>query len=67
MREYGEFFDTARPHQGLEQQIPIPQTRHQTAGPVRCRNVRGGIIHDYYREVAWYPLSNVVRCWLVGV
>jgi transposase InsO family protein len=52
MREYVEFFNTARPHQGLEQQIPIPKVRCQGHGPVRCRNVLGGIIHDYYHDAA---------------
>lgn len=52
MRDYVEFFNTARPHQGLEQQIPIPKASGQGHGPVRCRTVLGGIIHDYYREAA---------------
>ena len=52
MNDYVAFFNTARPHQGIEQQIPVPQTDHHTAGLVRCRNVSGGIIHDYYRDVA---------------
>lgn len=52
MREYVVFFNTARPHQGIEQQIPVPQTRHHIDGPVRCRNVLGGIIHDYYQIAA---------------
>ena len=52
MRDYIEFFNTARPHQGIEQQIPISQTSHQADGPVCCRNVFGGIIHDYYRDAA---------------
>jgi putative transposase len=52
MRDYVEFFNTARPHQGIDQQIPIPQTGRQINGPVRCRNVLGGIIHDYYRDAA---------------
>lgn len=52
MCEYVEFFNTARPHQGIEQQIPIPQTDHLTHGSVRCRNVLGGIIHGYYRDAA---------------
>ena len=46
MREYVAFFNTARPHQGLDQQIPIPQIGHKTAGPMRCRNALGGIIHE---------------------
>jgi len=53
MLEYVEFFNRARPHQGIEQCIPNPNsTGGQSSGPVRCRNVLGGIIHDYYREAA---------------
>ncbi|NLF78202.1 MAG: transposase [Chloroflexi bacterium] len=49
MREYMAFFNTVRPHQGLAQQIPVPGITHDNTGPVRCRAVLGGIIHDYYR------------------
>jgi putative transposase len=52
MRDYVAFFNTARPHQGLEQQIPVPKASSQGNGSVRCRNVLGGIIHDYYRDAA---------------
>lgn len=52
MREYLAFFNTARPNQGIEQQIPIPQADCRIHGPVRCRNVLAGIIHDYYRDAA---------------
>ncbi len=52
MREYREFFNTARPHQGIEHQIPNPKISHETSGPVRCRPVLGGILHDYYRDAA---------------
>jgi hypothetical protein len=52
MREYTAFFNTARPHQDLDQRIPIPKMPHETTGPVRCRTVLGGIIHDYYRDAA---------------
>jgi hypothetical protein len=52
MREDVAFFNTARPHQGLDQQIPIPKTSDQGHGLVRCRNVLDGIIHDYYRDAA---------------
>jgi hypothetical protein len=49
MRDYMAFFNTARPHQGLDQQIPVPKESYQGNGSVRCRNLLGGIIHDYYR------------------
>jgi hypothetical protein len=52
MREYVAFFNTARPHQGFDQQIPVPKVSGQSHGPVRCRKVLGGIIHDYYRDAA---------------
>lgn len=52
MRKYITFFNTARPHQGLEQQIPVPKIGHEHAGSVRSRAVLGGIIHDYYRDAA---------------
>ena len=52
MGEYVAFFNTARPHQGINQQIPIPPASRPTSGPVCCRNVLGGIIHDYYRDAA---------------
>jgi putative transposase len=52
MREFVAYHNSARPHQGLDQHIPVPQTGPVGAGPVRCRNVLGGIIHDYYRDAA---------------
>ncbi len=52
MREYVQFFNTARPHQGIDQQMPISGAAPLGTGPVRCRNVLGGIIYDYYRDVA---------------
>jgi putative transposase len=52
MCDYVAVFNTARPHHGLEQRIPVPKASGQGHGPVRCRNVLGGIIHDYYRDAA---------------
>jgi putative transposase len=52
MREYTEFFNTARPHQGLEQRIPVPKVTPKITGPVGSRTVLGGILHDYYRDAA---------------
>ena len=52
MREYVAYYNSSRPHQGLEQQIPIASKAPVSGGPIRCRNVLGGIIHDYYREAA---------------
>ena len=52
LKEYVTYFNHARPHQGIEQQIPAGGKRGDEHGPVRCRDVLGGIIHDYYRQVA---------------
>ena len=51
MRDYVDYYNSARPHQGIEQRCPIPIPRSETEGVVRRRNVLG-IIHNYYREVA---------------
>ena len=46
VRESVASFNTARPHQGLQQRIPDPpeEVRHR-AGPVRARPVLGGLHH----------------------
>ncbi len=50
--EYGDHFNRRRPHQGLNQQCPIPVLQHPGRSRVHRRDVLGGIIHDYYREAA---------------
>ncbi|MEP7288120.1 MAG: integrase core domain-containing protein [Chloroflexota bacterium] len=52
LREYVDYYNAARPHQGLQQQAPIPFPRGPAMGPVSCRDVLGGILHDYRREAA---------------
>lgn len=50
MLEYISYYNTARPHQGIEQQIPIPQSEPVVdSGSIVCLDVLGGIIHDYQR------------------
>jgi hypothetical protein len=43
----------ARPHQGIQQNTPIPRPPCGNEGAIRRREVLGGLIHDYYREAAW--------------
>jgi len=51
LREYTTYYNAARPHQGINQQAPIPFSNPQR-GTVHCRDVLGGILHDYYRDAA---------------
>ena len=43
LAEYTAYYNGSRPHQGLEQQAPIP-FHASREGQVRCRDVLGGII-----------------------
>ncbi len=52
LREYVEYYNHARPHQGINQQIPAADKRSGGNGRIRRRDVLGGIIHDYYRQAA---------------
>ena len=48
--EYGfRYFNTARPHQGLAQRIPVPASRTtcSEASKVTAIPVLGGLHHDY--------------------
>ena len=49
---YVTFYNTRRPHQGLDHQCPIPLTVVSGDGLVQRRDVLGGIIHDYLRVAA---------------
>jgi hypothetical protein len=49
---YVAYYNRARPHQGLEQQTPLPCAPGARVGPVRRRDVLGGLIHEYDREAA---------------
>ncbi len=46
------FDNEARPHQGLEQQTPIPDQQRCKDGAIHCRDVLGGLLHDYDRQAA---------------
>jgi len=54
MIEFVAYYNSSRPHQGIDQQTPIPQAK-PSSGTIKCRNVLGGIIRDYYRAPA--PLA----------
>ncbi len=50
---YVAYYNQARPHQGLEQQCPVPLGRSTARdGPIARRDILGGVLHDYYRRAA---------------
>ena len=49
---YVGYYNRARPHQGLEQRTPIAPDRPCGRGPIRRRDMLGGLLHDYYRAAA---------------
>ena len=50
--EYVDFYNRARPHQGIEQGTPIPRPAYAPEGPIGRREVLGGVLHDYSRQAA---------------
>ena len=55
VKEYREYFNHARPHQGIAQRIPCPPERLGTppaSGKLASRPVLNGLHHDYYWEAA---------------
>jgi transposase InsO family protein len=49
LTEFLDYYNTRRPHQGLEQQSPIERAEPLTEGLIQRRKVLGGIINDYFR------------------
>ena len=45
------YYNAARPHQGIEQQMPIPYPISVSKGEVHSHPILGGIIHDSYRAL----------------
>jgi len=52
LTEYVDYYNQARPHQGLHQQTPIPYIQGPFKGPIRHRKVLGRLIRDYYQDAA---------------
>ena len=50
LKEYAAYYQHARPHQGINQHFPISGLLRNSRGPIRRRDIVGGIIHDYYRQ-----------------
>ncbi len=51
----GSYYHSARPHQGLDQQIPAEvhnPVERPKVGPIKTREVMNGLYHVYYRDAA---------------
>lgn len=49
LSDYVAYYNGCRPHQGLDQQTPIPRPPLVPLGAVRSRPILNGLIHDHYR------------------
>jgi putative transposase len=49
LEAYGAYFNRARPHQGLQQQVPDASALEARAGPIVAVPVLGGLHHEYCR------------------
>jgi hypothetical protein len=53
LKAYMVYFNHARPHQGMHQQIPVPSVsfapEHDSSDKVLSVPVLGGLHHDYQR------------------
>jgi hypothetical protein len=52
LTEYVVYYNAERPHQGIDQKTPILKLPESRDGPVRRKDVLGGIIHSYSRKTA---------------
>ena len=53
LQQYLAYYHRARPHQGLNQETPLPRPRLLCSdGVVRARPVLGGLHHDYFLTAA---------------
>ena len=49
---YADYYNHARPHQGIDQRCPVPSENAARDGPIERRDIVGGVLHDYYRRAA---------------
>lgn len=52
LTEYVNYYNSERPHQGIDQKTPILRLPDNRDGPIQRKDVLGGIIHTYYRKAA---------------
>jgi len=64
LAEFSTYYNESRPHQGIEQQTPIPHIMpfgHQFSsyGIIHRRKILGGIINDYHRSPSHPALASI--------
>jgi len=53
LEQFLAYYHRSRPHQGLNQETPLPQPRLLCSdGIIRCRPILGGLHHEYFRAAA---------------
>ena len=52
LQEFSQYYNQARPHQGIDQQSPESANDQSGKGPVQRRDILGGLLHDYFRDAA---------------
>ena len=52
LEEYVAFYNSQRPHRGIQQQIPKPGEPEKNEGAVCRSSVLGGLHHHYFRQAA---------------
>jgi len=57
LREYTDYYNYSRPHQGISQHFPISCPGRNSKGQIRRRDILGGIIHDYSRQPQGQPFG----------
>ncbi len=60
LNEYVDTCNRSRPHQGISQNFPVSNARHNNEGSICRRKILGGIIHDYFRQPS-SPVLTVGR------
>lgn len=49
VKEYVKYYNTVRPHSGLDN-MPIDYRTRKTTGKIKCASRLGGVLRHYYRE-----------------
>ena len=52
VREYINFYNTKRPHQGLDNKIPFPTQDSFETGKIICIEKLGGLLNSYERTAS---------------